>query len=512
MKRARIAGFAAAILVVICLPSGSPSAGRDLESADAQSRKVEWHQVVIRGRPAGYVQISVFPRDEGGFAVRTFMKMVISRGSRKLTLETLEEIEEDAKGKVVGFLLEQKMSKRTTVIRGRVQGEVLRVTTEVEGSPPRRSEVPFDPRSVGPHRAEALAREKLRQEGDSLELPVLFAEVQRCGTQKLTLGPLEDTKLLDGERQLRRVDVELSILPVAITHWVDGDFRMVKSSLPMLGMEVLTFRSTQEKILAADYSSPPEIFVSSKIPVRRRVPAGATRATYRLRWKKDPPAAKGLGFRRAPGHEVVRREAGDRVWILEVRAVAPAVPGKRAGKVEGELRSFLEPSPYVQSDSEKIQRLSREIVGEEQDRWKAAKRLERWVFKNVRAKNLDTGFASASEVLDTRTGDCTEHAVLLAALARAAGVPARLRAGLLYHRRFFVGHMWTEVHCGEWVPLDATLGKGRVGADHIALATSSPGDASVSEIFLKLVPLLGNLEIEVLETDVRAVGPRRGGR
>jgi hypothetical protein len=61
--------------------------------------------------------------------------------------------------------------------------------------------------------------------------------------------------------------------------------------------------------------------------------------------------------------------------------------------------------------------------------------------------------------------------------------------------------MWTEVHIAEWIPLDATLGQGFVGADHIGLAASSLDSATVSSFFLDMVPVFGNMEIDVLDVE-----------
>ena len=62
----------------------------------------------------------------------------------------------------------------------------------------------------------------------------------------------------------------------------------------------------------------------------------------------------------------------------------------------------------------------------------------------------------------TGSGDCTEHAVLLTALARANGIPARVVFGMLLIETddavHAYGHAWTEVHAeGRWQVLDATL-------------------------------------------------------
>src|SRR5262249_18456864 len=102
-------------------------------------------------------------------------------------------------------------------------------------------------------------------------------------------------------------------------------------------------------------------------------------------------------------------------------------------------------------------------------------------------------------------GDCTEHAVLLAAMARARQIPSRIAVGLVYvaGATSFGGHMWTEVYInGTWVPLDATLGQGGIGADHIKFADSSFADEGALpplSTFLPLVSVLGKMQIEIRE-------------
>jgi len=77
---------------------------------------------------------------------------------------------------------------------------------------------------------------------------------------------------------------------------------------------------------------------------------------------------------------------------------------------------------------------------------------------------LDRDFDIASEVATRREGDCTEHAVLTAALARAAGIPARVALGLAlihYPKQYAsYGHAWAELMIdGQWVVADAVLRK-----------------------------------------------------
>ena len=76
-------------------------------------------------------------------------------------------------------------------------------------------------------------------------------------------------------------------------------------------------------------------------------------------------------------------------------------------------------------------------------------------------KNYSRGFDIASQVAASGEGDCTEHAVLLAAISRAVDMPARVTFGVLLveHENELqsFGHAWAEVHDGEsWKIADAT--------------------------------------------------------
>src|SRR5690606_38728584 len=92
-----------------------------------------------------------------------------------------------------------------------------------------------------------------------------------------------------------------------------------------------------------------------------------------------------------------------------------------------------------------------------------------------------TGGASALQAYRERQGDCTEHAALFVALARAAGIPARNAAGIVYlsagSKGVFGYHAWAEVWLGQWVPVDTTVREIGVGARYILLEYDEPGDA-----------------------------------
>ena len=134
-----------------------------------------------------------------------------------------------------------------------------------------------------------------------------------------------------------------------------------------------------------------------------------------------------------------------------------------------------------------------------------AEAMRSFVHRYVNEKGLDTAFATASEVAQMRAGDCSEHAVLLCALLRAQGIPARVAIGLIYTDSFlgkegiFGWHMWTQAFIdGRWVDFDATL-RQRYHAGHVLTGTSGLSEGGLAAELGSSIVLMGNLEIEVLD-------------
>ena len=100
---------------------------------------------------------------------------------------------------------------------------------------------------------------------------------------------------------------------------------------------------------------------------------------------------------------------------------------------------------------------------------------------------------SALEVLETRVGDCNEHATLLTALLRASGIPARLSIGLVYNRNKFFYHAWTEAYVGEWISMDATFNQMPADVSHVRLMRGNL-DKQV-----EIMGLIGKLKFEVID-------------
>jgi len=156
------------------------------------------------------------------------------------------------------------------------------------------------------------------------------------------------------------------------------------------------------------------------------------------------------------------------------------------------VKAYLDPGFNIQSDHPEIVNQARKIVGDAKDPVVAAGKLMRWVYKHVEKRPV-LSLPSAEEVLRTRSGDCNEHAVLLTALLRAAGIPARECVGIVYANDRFFYHAWTEAYVGGWVSMDAALNQMPTDATHIKLVQGG------LERQTDVIPLIGKLKLSVVD-------------
>jgi hypothetical protein len=124
-----------------------------------------------------------------------------------------------------------------------------------------------------------------------------------------------------------------------------------------------------------------------------------------------------------------------------------------------ELRAWLAPEDFIESDDRVLIQKARELTAGANDSWEAAKRLSRWVAEEI---GYDIpGGASARNTYDVREGECGAHSRLFAAFCRGVGIPARVVWGCMYVPNLggsFGQHAWNEVYMGEmgWIPIDTT--------------------------------------------------------
>jgi hypothetical protein len=142
----------------------------------------------------------------------------------------------------------------------------------------------------------------------------------------------------------------------------------------------------------------------------------------------------------------------------------PQVPGD-------ETRTWLEPTFVIDYQEPEFEPLRQELAARASPT--SRPQLVEYVAGLIEASE-ERDWDLASVVARRRKGDCSEHAVLTAALARLQGIPARVMIGVVLvsdQQKFGAfGHAWAEVlEDGKWTVADAALYEWKATARYLPL-------------------------------------------
>jgi transglutaminase-like putative cysteine protease len=119
------------------------------------------------------------------------------------------------------------------------------------------------------------------------------------------------------------------------------------------------------------------------------------------------------------------------------------------------MRSYLSPSPYIESTDPQIKALADKIGVDEPKAWSRVEAIYEWVREKVELEdNRGRGVKTTLQTLRDGTGDCDELTSLFVAICRAGGIPARTVR--------VPGHCYPEFYLddaqgkGHWFPCDPT--------------------------------------------------------
>lgn len=270
------------------------------------------------------------------------------------------------------------------------------------------------------------------------------------------------------------------------TSWVGPDGRVLRQETPF-GLTLVTCSAEE----AAAYVQKPatDVLGTTAVPTEGEVtcPRTCRSLVVRISGSTLPPEDLATARQRVVG------SPGGSALVLSVTAERDLGARRGEGALPGAVREYLRAGPFIQSDDRQIREAARRIVGGISSPAERAAALCDWVYTHVE-KTAASGIPSAVDVLRNLNGDCNEHAFLFTALARAAGLPARVLLGLVYTGDGFYYHAWPAVYLDGWHELDPTLGQRAVDATHIAL-TEGEGARQ-----LKLLGLIGRIRIRVEES------------
>lgn len=493
MKNQSIFCFYLLCVVFLCTVRISSAASN--ETAEEK----EYLAVFMEGKKVGYA-IESRNVSEGKVTTSEEVSITLSRMAISMTIWMKETSIETTDGRPLGFEIEQKLGSMVTTVVGKVdrQGKIDITKTSMGVEQKGTNQWPRG--AVMAEGLRLLELKKGMEEGTEYSVKIFSPGVMQAVDHHIRVGSKQNVDLLGRVVELREITTTIN-MPAAghivSTSYVDEDLGVQKSIMPIAGMNVEMLACAKEFALGRNdvLDVIDKMFMASPEPLGNLDEIESI--TYYLAPKSS---AANLVFPSDDNQHV--RQLGNGKVIVKVQPVTPH-PGATF-PYEGSEAAILEatkPTRFLQSRHEKVIDLARRAVGDTKDAAEAAKRIEAFVGKYVENRSLSVGYASAAEVAASRQGDCSEFAVLTAAMCRAVGIPSRVVVGVAYVEEFagyqgFGGHAWAQAYVGDkWIGLDASFkggGRGGYDAGHITLAMGNGNP----EDFFNLATTIGQFKVE----------------
>jgi hypothetical protein len=293
---------------------------------------------------------------------------------------------------------------------------------------------------------------------------------------------------------LRAWRIAQNVSGVALRSWIDELGQVIEAESPVgFSMRRTAFEIAFENFQRHGDASGVELALRGDIIRQTAIASNAPLRTSDLDELRIRLSGVQLdGFDLSGGRQVLR---GDTLIVKrESDDQLSPDPERFSPERSRELADYLQPELLVQSRDARIRAQTRQIIGRNRNPVRIAELLNAWVHENIE-KRITLSVPSALEVLDSRRGDCNEHTVLYVALARAAGIPTRTAAGLVYVDGQFYYHAWPEVYLNGWVAVDPTFGQFPADAAHLRFTTGGLARQ------VELLRLIGRLDLDVVATD-----------
>jgi hypothetical protein len=486
------------LVLFVSLPVPGKSAGSNKDLLEE-----EYLAVFMEGKKVGY---AIQSREVAGGKVTTTEKVsiTISRADVPVTINMAETSIETTDGKPLGFEVVQELSAMTMKITGTVNNQGMAELIVTSMGNEQKSTIEWPSGAVMAEGLRLLALKKGLKESLQYSANLFSPGILQAVDAQIKIGPKQNIDLLGRVVALTEITTTVN-LPgageIVSTGFVDDQLRMQKSIMPVAGMQIEMVACVKEFALGENdvFEVIDKLFLASPEPL------------------DDVHTDKSISYILSPTREVndltipsndnqkVQRLENGKIMVTVEPPTAPAgtsFPYKGRNKV---ILDAMKPNRFLQSDHKEIIELARRAIGDTKDTAEAIRKIEAFVADYIEDRNLSIGYASAVEVAASKQGDCSEHAVLAAALCRAVGIPAQVVAGIAYAKEFagvkdrFGGHAWVQAYVGRdtgrWICLDAAFkgsGRGGYGPGHIALAVGNGNP----EDFFALVGTMGQFKID----------------
>lgn len=460
----------------------------------AETTKERWYVVRVDGKKMGH-QRAITVSSAERVRQTEILDIEMDRGGEKAALFSESMTEETSAGRPVGFAVRFRASAQETITKGNVRPDGQIEVTETVNQQARAPRlVKLDQGALFPHGALLRLRQAGLKPGVEVDLIAFDPTVMSSLTVHTKVLRKARRQTIEGELELLEVQQIMRIAGTEVESnaWVNADFDVYEMRTTIGGLAMQMQLSTRAEALANNETA--NYFLEQFVRSPRALSPEEQQSglSYRIQLKKNAGTAR---LPQTDEQSVAPSSDGYLVTICERCGKSPL--DQRSAQ---NLREHSQPSAWLQSDDPALKNAALQNTKGAKTELEKMQRLQDFVSAHISQSNLSTGYASAKEAFENRTGDCTEYALLLAAMARAVGIPSRVAGGLAYSPAYlgqnnsFIPHAWTQAYVqGRWRSFDAALGQ--FDAGHITLSVS---DGSPTSSFAGAA-LLGNVQIQSVQ-------------
>ena len=454
----------------------------------------QWMEIRMQGGKIGFSYRKT-ARTSSGYRMtsKSIIKLMIGDITQDISLSQTYFFDADMKPKRFTYM--QKMLGHRQLFEGEVLGDKIKMTITSAGNVTERT-LPFDSDMQFSDAVDFILGKSDFKEGKVYKFKVFIEPLLATEEIEIKVGKKVDFDYNGKTEKAWRLTTKFKSFTV--TSYVAEDGRLLKEISP-LGFESLAVDEKQ----AVSFSEPVVPFtnllafslISTDRPVKDQERISSMTLLLSGLSRKDlipsDERQKVSGIeKKGAGKNSSYAASIDTIKIAEKSIEKTERPAPAVGMVD-----YLRSSFEAQSDDPLIIKTAREIVGDEPDVYGSAVKINRWVYKNVEKKFVDT--FSAVATLKSLEGECQSHTNLFAALAKAVGIPTRTVSGIVYSKQFggFLYHAWPEIYAGRWIAMDPTFGQDIADATHVKLIE---GELSKQ---LQLFEFIGKIGVDVVSTE-----------
>ncbi|MDQ7824207.1 MAG: transglutaminase-like domain-containing protein [Candidatus Eremiobacteraeota bacterium] len=188
---------------------------------------------------------------------------------------------------------------------------------------------------------------------------------------------------------------------------------------------------------------------------------------------------KVIGFEQIFTGEATELSAAGRFEVKTSKPVVDKPNPFPPRAIPPDLAPYLKAEPGIETDNEYIKNKAMEVTWKSKDSFTAASRLCKWIKDNIK---VGTSMPSALFSFLNGIGNSESRSMLLVAMCRTLGIPAKKVGGMAFKDGDFVPSNWVEVYLENngWLPFDPETGEGTIDATRICLWEF--GDITTGEI------------------------------